>query len=48
LLPDNLTAQRRCDFMETVLTGLLEDVPPAVREVLDSGRRGSRPLFCSF
>jgi hypothetical protein len=34
LLPDRLTAQRYCDFMETVLPGLLEDVPPAVRQRL--------------
>jgi hypothetical protein len=31
LLPDRLTAQRYRDFLETVLPGLLEDVPLAVR-----------------
>jgi hypothetical protein len=33
-LPDSLTAQRYCDFLETVLLGLLEDVPLAVRQKL--------------
>jgi hypothetical protein len=34
LLPDRLTAQRYRDFLETVLPGLLEDVPLAVRQRL--------------
>jgi hypothetical protein len=34
LLPDRLTAQRHHDFLETVLPGLLEDVPLAVRQRL--------------
>jgi hypothetical protein len=34
LLPDRLTAQRSRDFLETVLPGLLEDVPLAVRQRL--------------
>jgi hypothetical protein len=34
LLPDRLTAQRYCDFLETVLPGLLENVPLAVRQRL--------------
>jgi hypothetical protein len=34
LLPDRLTAQRYRDFLETVLLGLLEDVPLAVRQRL--------------
>jgi hypothetical protein len=34
LLPDRLTAQRYHDFLETVLPGLLEDVPLAVRKSL--------------
>jgi hypothetical protein len=34
LLPDRLTAQRYRDFLETVLPGLLEDVPLAVRQKL--------------
>jgi hypothetical protein len=33
-LPDRLTAQRYCDFLNTVLLGLLEDVPLAVRQRL--------------
>jgi hypothetical protein len=33
MLPDKTTAQR-CDFLETVLPGLLEDVPQAVRQKL--------------
>jgi hypothetical protein len=32
LIPDRLTAQRYRDFPETVLPGLLEDVPLAVRQ----------------
>jgi hypothetical protein len=31
---DRLTAQRYCDFLETVLPGLLVDVPLAVRQKL--------------
>jgi hypothetical protein len=34
LLPDRLTAQRYRDFLETVLPGLLADVPLAVRQRL--------------
>jgi hypothetical protein len=34
LLSDLLTAQRYRDFLETVLPGLLEDVPLAVRQRL--------------
>jgi hypothetical protein len=34
LLPDSLTVQRYCDFLETVLPGLLENVPLAVRQRL--------------
>jgi hypothetical protein len=34
LLPDRLTAQRYRDFLETVLPGLFEDVPLAVRQWL--------------
>jgi hypothetical protein len=34
LLPDRLTAQRYRDFLETLLPGLLEDVPLAVRQHL--------------
>jgi hypothetical protein len=34
LLPDRLTAQRYRDFLETVLPGLLEDVPRAVKQRL--------------
>jgi hypothetical protein len=34
LLPDRLTAQRYRDLLETVLPGLLEDVPLAVRQRL--------------
>jgi hypothetical protein len=34
LLPDRLTAQRYHGFLETVLPGLLEDVPLAVRQRL--------------
>jgi hypothetical protein len=30
-LPHRLIAQRYCDFLKTVLLGLLEDVPVAVR-----------------
>jgi hypothetical protein len=34
LLPDRLTGQWYCDFLETVVLGLLEDVPLAVRQRL--------------
>jgi hypothetical protein len=34
LLPDKLTAQQYRDFLETVLPGLLQDVPLAVRQRL--------------
>jgi hypothetical protein len=34
LLPDRLNAQRYCDFLVTVLPGLLEDGPLAVRQGL--------------
>jgi hypothetical protein len=34
LLPDRLTAQQYSDILETVLPGLLEDVPLAVRQSL--------------
>jgi hypothetical protein len=34
LLSDSLTAQRYCHYQETVLPGLLEDVPLAVRQRL--------------
>jgi hypothetical protein len=34
LLPDTLTAQQQCDVLETVLLGLLEDVPLGVRQRL--------------
>jgi hypothetical protein len=34
LLPDRLTAQRYRDFLETVLPELLEDVRPALRQML--------------
>jgi hypothetical protein len=34
LLCDRLTAQRYHDFLETLLPGLLEDVPLAVRQIL--------------
>lgn len=34
LLPDRLTAQQYRGFLETVLTGLLQDVPLAVRQIL--------------
>jgi hypothetical protein len=34
LLPDRLTAQQYCDFLETILLGLLEDVPIAVMQRL--------------
>jgi hypothetical protein len=34
LLPDRLTAQRYLDFLETVVPGLLEDVPLVVRQRL--------------
>jgi hypothetical protein len=34
LLPERLTAQRYRDFLETVLPGLLEDVPLAVKHWL--------------
>jgi hypothetical protein len=34
LLPDRPTAQRCREFLETVLPGLLEDVPLAVRQRL--------------
>jgi hypothetical protein len=34
LLPDRLSAQRYRELLETVLSGLLEDVPPAVRQRL--------------
>jgi hypothetical protein len=34
LLPERLTAQRYRDILETVLPGLLEDVPLSVRQGL--------------
>jgi hypothetical protein len=34
LLPDRLAAQQYCDFIETVLLGLPEDVSLAVRQSL--------------
>jgi hypothetical protein len=45
LLPDRLTAQRYRDFLETVLPGLLEDVPLAVRQSLWFQHDGA-PAHC--
>jgi hypothetical protein len=45
LLPDRLTAQRYRDFLETVLAGLLEDVPLAVSQRLWFQHNGAQTHY---